>query len=214
MIYTFGNSHAHLFTNSSPGTIGIGENKNKNFISFSLGPVIAYNFMQHHYQNLINAINNSAINKEKDYILLVVGEVDCRWHLPLQSNERNIPINDIVSECIDRFFNTHISLSKMGYRVIGWGGHPSTTDPHSNDPSQPIFGDCLTRNIISKLWDSKMRDKCEENNIPHISIIDQLINNDGLTKMEYFSDYCHLNYDKLFNIIDIRFNKFYDTNSA
>ncbi len=27
MIYTFGNSHSHIFTNSSPGTFGVGENK-------------------------------------------------------------------------------------------------------------------------------------------------------------------------------------------
>ena len=211
MIYTFGNSHAHLFTNTEPGLYGKG-NCTDNFCSISLGPVIAYNFIDNHYNDLINFINSQNIDKEKDYILLVIGEVDCRWHLPYQSNLQKREIFDIVKECIDRFFITHIRLKELGYNVISWSGHPSTTSSHNDDPSSPVFGECITRNNITKIYDSIIKDKSIENQIENVSIIDELINTDGLTKMEYFSDYCHLDYNKTIDIINRKFEKYYDTN--
>lgn len=205
MIYTFGNSHAHLFTGSNPGTSGFGEISNDNFTSFSLGPVIAYNFLDSHYQRLIETLENINISKENDYIMLVVGEVDCRWHLPLQAKLQGRTNEDVVEQCIDRIFNVYLDLIARGYKIIGWGGHPSTTDGHDDDINKPVFGDCLNRNSISKYWDLLLSKKCGEKEIPYVSIIDDLIDNSGLTKMEYFIDYCHLDPIKTKNIYTKKF---------
>ena len=196
MIHVFGNSHAHFFTGSQPGTFGIGEFHNENFKSYSLGPVIAYNFYEHHYPNLKEILLNINFNKDTDYILLAIGEVDCRWHLPLQCKKQQRMYQDVVQECIDRFFRTYIDLQKSGYRVIGWGGHPSSIEEHDDNPNKPVFGNCLYRNMISKHWDLLMSNKCQTKNIEYISIIDELIDSTGLTKMEYFIDYCHLDHEK------------------
>jgi hypothetical protein len=102
MIYTFGNSHAHLFTDSKPATYGIGENKNSSFTSISLGPTIAFNFYEHHFSRLKEYLNNLQFDKDKDFIMLIIGEVDCRWHLPYQSSIQNQSNKEIVKECIDR----------------------------------------------------------------------------------------------------------------
>jgi hypothetical protein len=50
--------------------------------------------------------------------------------------------------------------------------------------------------------------KCKENDITYISIINDLINDDGLTRMEYFSDYCHLNYSKIKDILYLKFKEY------
>lgn len=205
MIYTFGNSHSQTFTNSKPGTFGLGENRTDKFISLSLGPTIAYNFYEHHYPTMLNWIQQLNINKEKDYIMLIIGEVDCRWHLPYQAHIQNKKNEDIVKECIERYFRVYLDLKNKGYNLIGWGGHPSTTSGHNDDQNEPVFGDCLTRNKISLLWNKLLKEKCEENNIPFVSIIEDLIDENGLTKMGYFSDYCHLSYDM---IKDMLFEKF------
>jgi hypothetical protein len=200
MIYTFGNSHAHLFTGSNPGTSGFGEIKDDNFTSFSLGPVIAYNFSESHYPKVLDVLDNLKINKKTDFIMLIVGEVDCRWHLPLQASIQNRTIESVVDECVDRLFLSYLNLVEIGYKVIGWGGHPSTTSGHNDDMNQPVFGDCINRNRISRYWNNSLKSKCEKHNIEYISIIDDLIDDNGLTKMEYFMDYCHLNPIKAKNI--------------
>jgi len=208
MIYTFGNSHSHIFTNSSPGTFGVGENNNKDFMSISLGPTIAYNFYDHHYSNMLNWIKNLNINKDTDYIMLIVGEVDCRVHLPKQIEIQGRTIEDVVKECVDRFFIVYLDLISKGYKVLGWGGHPSTTAGPSDNPSEPIVGDCLFRNKISLFWNDYLEGLCLNKNIPYISIIKDLIDMDGKTKMEFFMDYCHLDHTKVNQLIKNKFNEF------
>jgi hypothetical protein len=63
MIFVFGNSHAHVFTNTHPATFGMG-NKNERFTSLSLGPTIAYNFYEHHYPTMLNWIGQLNIDKD------------------------------------------------------------------------------------------------------------------------------------------------------
>lgn len=206
MIYVFGNSHAHFFTDSTPSKYREGENANQYFRSFSLGPVIAYNFYEHHFPQMINWMNQLPITN-KDSILIAIGEVDCRWHIPLQAAKQNkLPI-DITHECIDRFFRAHQHLKENGYNVIGWGGHPSTTAPHSDNESEPIYGDCLSRNKISNEWNDYLNNKCNQSNIKFISIIKHLLNLDGMTKMEYYKDYCHLESKKLLQHVIDEFKK-------
>ena len=207
MIFVFGNSHAHVFTNTHPATFGMG-NKNEIFTSLSLGPTIAYNFFEHYYPTMLNWIEQLNIDKENDYIVLAIGEVDCRWHLPYQASVQGKTNENIVSECIDRYFRVYLDLKQKGYKVIGWGGHPSTISGHNDDQNEPVFGDCLSRNKISLYWNNLLEEKCKQNDIPFVSIIKELIDDNGLTKMEYFSDYCHLNYDNIKDKIIYIFKKF------
>jgi hypothetical protein len=195
MIFCFGNSHSHFFTDSTPSKFGKGENENEFFQSFSLGPVIAYNFFEHHYPTMIGMLNNLPITAA-DHVMIAVGEVDCRWHLPKQADSQNKPVEEVVRSCLDRFFRAHLHLKSNGYSVVSWGGHPSTTRGHDDNPNEPVFGDCLTRNKISLYWNDYLEKLCQENNIPFVSIIRDLINVDGLTKMEYYKDYCHLDSKK------------------
>ena len=196
MIYVFGNSHAHFFTNSTPSRSGEGENCSEHFRSFSLGPVIAYNFFEHHYPTMIQIMNNLPIT-EKDYVMIAVGEVDCRWHLLAQADKQKRDVTELTHECIDRFFRAHLHLKENGYNVIAWGGHPSTKNTFGNVPEDPVWGDCLTRNRVSLAWSDYLEKKSTEANIPFVSIIRDLINVDGITKMEYYIDYCHLDPKKL-----------------
>ena len=206
MIYAFGNSHAHFFTNSAPGKFAEGENKNEYFRSFSLGPVIAYNFYEHHFPIMINMMNQLPI-EISDFILIVIGEVDCRWHLLKQAEIQHLPVNEVIHNCIDRFFRSHLHLKENGYNVIAWGGHPSTTSGHNDDVGCPVYGNCLIRNNVSLEWSNYLEKKCIENDIKIVSIIKDLINNDGLTKMEYYKDYCHLDPDKYLPIVIEKFKE-------
>lgn len=200
MIYCFGNSHAHFFTDSHPGTLRFGEKQNEYFISYSANfhnpnpkyrHVLAHKFIERYFPYIINAINVTNVN-ENDYVMFIVGEIDCRWHLPKKVKTQNRSIQDVVQECVDQFFPALLHLKDNGYNVIGWGNHPTTTSGHNDDPDNPVYGDCLFRNEISLCWNDMLEKHCRSNDMKFVSIVRNLIDENGLTKMEYFRDYCHL----------------------
>ena len=96
-IHCIGNSHINIFSGKNEIT---SESYNSVFKLKHVGPVIAFNFYENHYPNVLEYLND--FDKE-DYVMLIVGEVDCRWHLLKQSNLQNRNINDLVKECVDRF---------------------------------------------------------------------------------------------------------------
>jgi len=206
MIYVFGNSHANTFTKTSPGTIGEWNQSGK-FLSFSLGPIIAYNFTDHHYPKILSILNQIDV-KDSDYIFFAVGEVDHRWHLPKRASMSQLPVEVVTNECVDRFFGSFIDLKNRGYKIIGWGSHPSTVGEHNDDPGQPVFGDCLTRNLIGKTWNNRLSSLCSSSDIPFVSIFDDLVDEYGITKMEYYMDYCHLDPNKISGMLEKSFEKF------
>lgn len=208
MIYVFGNSHANTFTGTSPGNTGVWSANNK-FASYSLGPVIAYNFKDHHYSKVLKILEEIEI-KKNDYILFAVGEVDHRWHLPKRAVDTSQTIEKVTVECVDRFFEVLIDLKRKNYNVIAWGSHPSTTGGHNENLERPVFGSCLTRNLIGKCWNNRLHDLCVQFEIDFVSIFDSLVDENYLTKMEYYIDYCHLDPDKVKDMLENKFEKFFD----
>ena len=198
MIYCIGNSHANLFTNTRPEINGV-LNIKPPFASYSLGPVIAYNFYEHHLPKVKEVLSEIDV-KNDDYIMLIVGEVDARNWIGRYADKEKRTLEDVTEDCVNRFFACIDELNQT-YKTLGWCGHPSTTELPRENPSEPIYGDCLTRNKTTRFWSDYLTLLCDKNGIPVINIIDELIGGDGLTKMEYFIDYCHLNYDKTINLI-------------
>lgn len=200
MIYVFGNSHAHFFTDSHPGELGWGKKTTKNFRSYSgnfhnpqYRHVLAHKFEERFFPYFIGPINSINLTSN-DFILFAVGEIDCRWHFPKKIQKENKSIKEVLSEELDKyFFPSFMTLKDNGYNVLGWGGHPSTTKGHNDDPDNPIYGDCLFRNEISLAWNDLIEQRCNENGLKFVSIIRDLIGEDGFTKMEYFYDDYHLN---------------------
>lgn len=208
-IRVIGNSHVSIFSGSSKilpqyphKSIHIVDNIE--FHSYHIGPTIAYNFFEHHYPKVLNIIQQN-IHDKNDFIMIIVGEVDCRWHIPKQAALQNKENKTVVDECVDRFFRVILDLKLKGYKCICWGGHPSTNSGHNDDFNCPVYGDVITRNKITLLFENKLKEKCDINDIPFVSIVNDLIQEDKTTNMNFFIDYCHLNHnlvlDKIVNSI-------------
>jgi hypothetical protein len=203
MIHCIGNSHANMFTGSPPGQM-FQPTYGQHFSSTSIGPVIAYNFTEHHEAKCLEELSKIPV-KPGDRVMLIVGEVDCRLHLPRRIATNNESIESVVFECTNRFFRSVLNLKNRGYNMVTWCGHPSTTDGHRDNYDSPVWGDCLTRNKISIQWKKSLEALSLANSIPCVSIIDDMIKEDGLTDMSYFIDYCHLNSQKALPLV---INKF------
>jgi hypothetical protein len=189
-IFCIGNSHVNIFR----GVDHVwGNDEIDMFTTIHIGATIAYNFYEHHYQKVLESLASSNINMQQDYVMLIVGEVDCRWHLPKQAEIQNKNVRILVEECINRYFRCYLDLIHRGYKVIAWAGHPSTTMGHNDDPNFMVYSNCEYRNAICLYWDRYLQKMSETHNIPFVSIINYLIDtNTNLTKMEYFLDFCHL----------------------
>ena len=193
MIHLIGNSHVNTFSNDSDLNMSF---ENDIFKSHHIGPVIAYNFYDHHMSSVRDIIKN--INKN-DFISLIVGEVDCRLHLPLQADKQSKTDNDIVDECLSRLFKCYDELLNNGYNIIVFSTHPTTTEEHNMDRNdRPIYSNVERRNNICLLWNKKIENMCTIRNIKYIDFYNLLVDENNITKMEYFLDYCHLNSSLLY----------------
>ena len=181
MIYLIGNSHVRGFIGSM-------------FYQIHLGPVIAYNFMEHHMQKVRNYLTSI---DQINYISLVVGEVDCRLHLPKQADEQKRTDEDVTKECITKITKCYEEIESKGYNIIVFATHPTTIEEHDlRKADRPIYGSCKRRNNICCIWNQELEQVCKDKGWKFISIYKHLVDENGLTKMEYFEDYCHLNATK------------------
>ena len=197
MIHCIGNSHVNNFSNHEKLSYVSNDSR---FSLHHIGPVIAYNFLEHHMVSVYNILTNVDINN--DYVCIVVGEVDCRLHLPLQADQQNKSDEIMVNECVDRLFSCYDDLINKGYKVFCVGTHPTTTKEHDmSSMDSPIYGNVERRNNICVLWNDRLKYLSDKKNIPFVSIYDKLVDENNITKMEYFQDYCHLNSFKVFNFI-------------
>lgn len=194
VIHCFGNSHTSLFTGGPHiHSKAVFENhtadERKEFRTYPMGPIICYNFTQKHLPKLLEHVS---LVKPGDRIMLVVGEVDCRWHIPKQAQAQGISVEAAVDVVVNRYFQSFLALKAAGFATIAWGAHPSTSGGHDDTPAHPVFGDMALRNRITRHFNRRLRRLCVRNDIPFVCIYDRLVDETGATNMRYFRDYCHL----------------------
>src|SRR5210317_1321514 len=110
MIVAVGNSHAHFFTNTPPAQRGYSEKEGYCFTSYSLNGTdnkrkidgdisapLAYTFYEKWLPILLKRIESQNLPITlSDTIVLVLGEIDCRLHLPRQVLEYKKDLNKAV----------------------------------------------------------------------------------------------------------------------
>jgi hypothetical protein len=173
------------------------------FRAWFLGPVLAYNFYEHHLQKVYSFIEEfPAIFNEKDTTLvMIVGEIDCRVHLPKHvTSEKSI--SSVVEDCVSRYHRSVLDLREKGFNIAVAGAQPSLTDESlekrmpAREREYNVAGDTETRNQICKHWDMFHGHLCEQDKIPFVSIYQDLVQENGNAKEELFSDYIHISHEK------------------
>lgn len=199
MIYCIGNSHIRVFRGQ------------EGFTTYHLGPTIAYNFYEHHLPKVLGYLT-SIHTDPGDKIALIVGEVDCRLHLPRQADIQKRSDEDMTRECVTRLMRCYDVILQRGYEMIAFSTHPTTTEGHDmSQPDRPIYGPCYRRNNICLLWNKYVKAECDQRAVPFISFYDELVDEHNVTRMEYFTDYCHLDPVKLQPIIREKLNEIHST---
>jgi len=197
-IFCVGNSHVNTFSGEE---ILTRQFKKDIFSGQDIGAAVAYNFYEHHLERSLEVFKELGADNSS-YWSLVVGEVDCRYHLPLQADNQKRTDESVVSECVERLFKSYIFLKDKGISPIVFSIHPTTTEGHSMENlERPIYGSWERRNNICLLWNKCCEDLSLAKDIPFISFYQYLVDGNNKTKMEYFLDYCHLNSKKVMPFI-------------
>jgi len=215
-IEVFGNSHAATFPGAPPCGNHVSKQRHRPygrgytdmhpvhpFRAWFLGPALAYNFYEHHLAKVYSFIKEFPhVFTEKNVMLLMVfGEIDCRVHLPKYVSEQRT-VENVVEECVTRYHKSILELKHRGFNIAVAGSQPSLSDESilkrmpEEDRRYNVSGTTEIRNQICKHWDSFHNHLCDKHDIPFVSIYNQLIDSQGFTREDLFSDYIHLSHDK------------------
>jgi hypothetical protein len=187
MIHCIGDSHSAVFSGEEtmqPEWPQIASNKLPYFNSYRLGPATAYQL--ENKKHLIDDIINKHV-KENDSILFCFGEVDIRAHLMKQMSLQSRTLEDIVKECVDRYFDVILSYKNKNINCIVWG--PIASWHESKRYSGPSFGTCVERNKITKEFNRYVEELCIKNDVHFVTIFYDMINENYETNTYYLDDW-------------------------
>lgn len=159
--------------------------------TYRLGAVLAFTISKKDSTGYLGLRQVLETIPRQSYVMLVLGEIDCRVHLIKQSQIQKRTKEDIVKECVDSYFESILYLKKNKYKPVVWGVIPSTLYEVA-DSHYPTYGSCRERNEVTQMFNTYLEKRAKKENIPFISIYNQLVSVNGLTKMDYFIDLIHL----------------------
>jgi len=127
-------------------------------------------------------------------VLLVYGEIDCRWHIPKAVlGGKDIP--SAVGATVARFMTLPQRLARAGYDVTVWQPSGVTvgdpTPPEANHPL-PTSGSQQLRLDITREYCAQLTAACQRENIRCTGIVGKYHSWNEPAAAECFLDYCHL----------------------
>jgi hypothetical protein len=199
-LHIIGNSHAHTFTGSDLGRYALGNKQKEFWDSYSLGPMSAIDLNTSKY-NLLTKLFDKYEFKKNDFILIPLGEAECRWYClrekVLSQHPTNKELEFLLLPFAEAAFSIFLKLIDRGFRPIVWGGHASSRLGPREDKDIPILGESELRNRLSIAWESKMREFARDTNLQFISILPIMLDDNLKTRENFLVDACHLKTDLL-----------------
>jgi len=183
IIHVIGDSHLRPFAFRSP------------FLLHHISQATAYNLSKDKSYSQSKKYLNSflpAINKKRDVLLLVFGEIDARVHIYLQyeKNNKKISIERLIETTVERYGETIERLKNDGFAVCVHGLPPAARKDFESD--LPFLGSPEQRSEISRKFNNKLGDFCRENEVLFIDMQMIAADEKGFLKKEYAADEVHL----------------------
>ena len=207
MLHCIGDSHASIFSGSEVMQHAWPQRSNDSIPgirSYRIGAATAYNLKSK--MPIIDEILSSVLCDE-DLVMFCFGEVDCRAHLKKQMDLQRRSLDDIVEECVDRYFSVIMDYSSRGVSMSLWGPVAShgIENPYTTGPS---FGTPEERNQITEKFNVYLKSLCLEKGIPFATAFYAMTEDvgDNVRKTNVFytdSVGIHLNQNSVMMALDI-----------
>jgi hypothetical protein len=197
IIYCIGDSHVSFFSGSDriiPLSPDNKQSKYPIFKPYRLGASLAYNCFKYNTKTQSREKLDFLLKKviePKSRILLSFGEIDCRVHLVLQAEKKNVSIDKVVEECIEQYMRLVDYLISRKYTVILWNVVPTTICPDQNK-NYPSNGTLEQRTQATIVFNKMLEKEANIRRIDFWSIFNQITDNSGIMISKYFYDCVHL----------------------
>ena len=184
IIHVIGDSHARPFVFRNP------------FLVHHISQATAYNLDKDNSFSQSKRYLNSflpEVNKERDVLLLVFGEIDARVHIYYQhrKNDGEISVERIIEATAGKYGDTIRRLKDDGFAVCVHGIPPAAGEDFVS--SLPFLGTPEQRSDISSMFSNKLGEFCQQNGIPYIDVQSVSADENGFMKKQYVADGVHLN---------------------
>jgi len=184
IIHVIGDSHLRPFVFRSP------------FLLHHISQATAYNLNKDNSFSQSKKYLNSflpAINKQRDVLLLVFGEIDARVHIYLQyeKNNKEISIDRLINATVERYGETIRRLKADGFAVCVHGLPPAARKDFESN--LPFLGSPEQRSEISREFNRKLGEFCRRSGVAFIDMQSIAADENGFIKKEYAADEVHLN---------------------
>ncbi len=184
IIHVIGDSHLKPFVFRSP------------FLLHHISQATAYNLNKDDSFSQSKRYLNSflpGIDKERDVLLLVFGEIDARVHIYLQykKNNEKMSINRIIEKTVEKYGETIIRLKDDGFTVCVHGIPPAARENFVSN--LPFLGTPEKRGEISRDFNKQLGEFCRERGIPYIDVQSISADENGFMRKAYAADEVHLN---------------------
>jgi len=166
------------------------------FILHHIGPATAYNLCSQasttkSNSKLFRVLRK--INKKRDIVILVFGEIDCRIHIYNQymKNGTAISIPQLIDKTIENYGKILQSIENEGFSFLVYGIPPASRD--ENMYHYPFYADKEMRVFISRKFNEKLKEFCVKKKYPYLEIQNRFEDESGLISKAFSADTIHLN---------------------
>src|SRR4030043_1694292 len=183
IIHVIGDSHVRPFVFRNP------------FLVHHISQATAYNLDKDNSFSQSKRYLNSflpEVNKERDVLLLVFGEIDARVHIYSQYRKNNgkISIERIIEATAGKYGETIRRLKDDGFAVCVHGIPPAARK--NFESNLPFLGSPEQRSEKSRKLNRKLGEFCHQNGVPYIDVQSISTDENGFMKKEYAADEVHL----------------------
>jgi len=136
----------------------------------------------------------SGINKQRDKVCLVFGEIDCRIHFYYQymkSKEKGATLESLMDKTISNYSQVLAQLKGMGIDFCVYGVPPAASQ--ENIHGYPFYGLPQERSEITRKFNSMLRQFCEAQHYSFIDIFSHAADENGFMPKSLARDEVHLN---------------------
>lgn len=135
----------------------------------------------------------SRIDRRRDVVLLVFGEIDARVHIYLQYGKsgKTVSIDTLLDRTVERYGQAITAIKQDGFAVCVHGIPPAASKEFIT--ALPFAGKARERSVISRRFNEKLRDFCRSVDVPYIDIQSIASDENGFIKKFYLADEVHCN---------------------
>lgn len=133
------------------------------------------------------------VNKQRDVVFLVFGEIDARVHIYLQYGKsgKNVSLETLIDNTVARYGLAAQRIKEQGYAVCIHGIPPAASKEFIT--ALPFAGNPRERSEISRIFNEKLSAFCQTIDVPYIDIQSIASDINGFIKKYYLADEVHCN---------------------